>query len=202
MRKYQVIWGWQPPQYDTPSGNFRLFYHSKERTREVTYTDMGTGEEVTETVNEWLCDVVEYEGDEASWILRLLKENEDSMECKMWMLNERIKAYDSSSHVNDFTIDGLHLWLDKSTRVGLDLRFEAEVAAGKTETTLWHDGMSFTLPLSGDASAFALLYAIELYASACYDNTQLHLANASKLESVEDADAYDYTVGYPDKLVF
>jgi hypothetical protein len=39
------------------------------------------------------------------------------------------------------------MWLDKETRVGLKLRFEAELASGKTETTLWYDGLSFNLSL-------------------------------------------------------
>lgn len=202
MKKYQVTWGWQPPQYDMPGGNFRLFYHSEERTRDVSRKNIMTGEVTIETITEWLCDVVEYEGPEASEILRLLKEDEQSLGCQKWMLNAKIEAYDSSRHVNEFTIGGVHVWLDKSTRVGLALRFEAEVAAGKTETALWYNGMNFTLPLKGDESSFALLYAIELYASACYDNTQQHYANVYKLESVEDVVAYDYTTGYPPKLAF
>jgi hypothetical protein len=37
-----------------------------------------------------------------------------------------------------------------------------------TDTVLWQDGMQFPLPLE---DAINLLYAIEIYASACYDNT-------------------------------
>lgn len=47
-----------------------------------------------------------------------------------------------------------------------------------------------------------MLYAIEIYASACYDNTQYHLSEVSKLETIEEIDAYDYTSGYPEKLQF
>ncbi len=38
-----------------------------------------------------------------------------------------------------------------------------------------------------------MLYAIEVYASACYDNTQLHLANVDALQTIEDISVYDYT---------
>ena len=47
-----------------------------------------------------------------------------------------------------------------------------------------------------------MLLAIELYASACYDNTQAHVANVKSLENIEDVQNYDYRVGYPEKLRF
>lgn len=115
---------------------------------------------------------------------------------------DEILRYDSSEHVNSFTIAGVKLWIDKATRVGLKLRFEAEKRLGKTETTLWQNGMQFPLPLEGDVTALDMLDGIELYASACYDTTQRHLAEVEKLETVDEVMAYDYTSGYPQKLVF
>ena len=112
---------------------------------------------------------------------------------------DEILAYDSSSEVNEFTIGGVPMWLDKATRAGLLLRFEAESKVGREETTLWNGGVSYTLPL---ADAMQMLIALELYASECYDNTQRHLAEVSKLESIEVVNAYDYTIGYPNKLAF
>ena len=47
-----------------------------------------------------------------------------------------------------------------------------------------------------------MLYEIEVYASACYDNTARHKANVSALDSADKVMAYDYTTGYPDKLSF
>lgn len=49
---------------------------------------------------------------------------------------EEIIRYDSSSEVNCFYIEGQKMWLDKATRVGLKLRFDAEIAGGHTNTTL------------------------------------------------------------------
>ena len=110
-----------------------------------------------------------------------------------------LKDYDSSREVNEFFIGDTVVWLDKSTRAGLMLRFQAEQAAQRDITTLWYEGQQFTLPLS---QAIAMLYAVEVYASACYDNTQRHLANIDSLQSIEDVEAYDYTTGYPAKLEF
>ena len=47
-----------------------------------------------------------------------------------------------------------------------------------------------------------MLIALELYASECYDNTQRHLAEVAKLDTIEAVNAYDYTTGYPSKLAF
>lgn len=112
---------------------------------------------------------------------------------------DEILAYDSSSAVNEFSIGGQPMWLDKATRAGLLLRFEAEGKAMRETTTLWYEGQSYTLPL---AQAQQILIALELYASACYDKTQSHIAAVMALESKEAVEAYDYTTGYPEKLSF
>lgn len=113
-------------------------------------------------------------------------------------INE-INHYDSSDEVNIFYIQGLPVWLDKATRAGLKLRFEAELAMKEENTTLWYGNQSFTLQLN---MAIQMLYAIEVYASKCYDNTQKHLANVEKLETLDEIMEYDYHTGYPEKLNF
>lgn len=117
---------------------------------------------------------------------------------KMEKLYE-INQYDASSEVNIFYVQELPIWLDKSTRVGLKLRFDAEMASGQTNTTLWHEGTPFNLELT---NALQMLNAIELYASACYDNTQAHIAKVKVIEDIDDLKAYDYRTGYPEKLRF
>jgi hypothetical protein len=110
-----------------------------------------------------------------------------------------IEMYDSSSEVNEFYIQEIPVWLDKSTRSGLMLRFNSELAMKKENTTLWYNGNSFTLPLN---NAIQMLYALEVYASECYDNTQAHLAAVEKLETLDEILEYNYRVGYPEKLNF
>ena len=110
-----------------------------------------------------------------------------------------IKTYDSSSEVNSFYMQGQKMWLDKATRAGLMLRFQAEQVMGNEYTTLWYGTNQFEIPLMG---AFHMLYALEVYASQCYDNTQRHLAEIAKLETIEEIESYDYTTGYPEILRF
>ena len=112
---------------------------------------------------------------------------------------EEILIHDSSPEVNCFYIGGQEMWLDKATRVGLKLRFDAEIASGQTNTTLWYEGTPFNLEL---ANALQMLNAIELYASACYDNTQRHIANVKSMKMIDDIKSYDYRTGYPDYLRF
>lgn len=114
-------------------------------------------------------------------------------------LKDRINNYDTSDKVNQFYVKGIPMWLDKATRAGLLLRFQAEQATGVEDTALWYEGMQFPLKVS---DAIAMLYAIEMYASACYDNTQRHLAAIKELQTIEEIESYDYKAGYPEKLRF
>lgn len=109
-----------------------------------------------------------------------------------------LRSYDCSSNVNEFIFSGLPMWLDKSTRSGLLLRLGAEQAVGETKTTLWFGTLSFELPLE---QALQILYVLEVYASQCYDRTAAHAAAIEQLTTKEEVEAYDFTVGYPDKLV-
>jgi hypothetical protein len=195
-----LTWGWQPPQFEKMSnGNIRVFYYSKSYTETVEQENPETGEVETEERTSWRCNVVELND---KYLNTMIRENPESLECQKRLLRERILAYDSSEHVNSFSIGGVNTWLDKATRVGLKLRFEAEKRLGKTETTLWQNGMQFPLPLVGDVTALDMLDGIELYASACYDNTQRNLSVVSTLTSVDEIKDYDYTEGYPKKLLF
>ena len=110
-----------------------------------------------------------------------------------------ISYYDKSSAVNQFFIGDTPMWLDKETRTGLKLRFEAEIAMGKTDTTLWANNVQYPLTLE---TAIQMLYALEVYASQSYDQTQAHLAAVEAMTTVEEVEAYDHTAGYPEKLRF
>ena len=199
MKKYQVTWGWNPPQYDRPNGNFRLFYHSEEVTREVNHEDPETGEVTSETITEWLCDVVEYDKSEAKEILRLLKEDSNSLECNKWLLTAKINAYDKSRHVEDFTLGGVHLWLDSTLRSKVKENLETCQQFGEENTTLRFNGMAFPITVQ---MGWQMYYAVLAYARDSWNVTESHLAAIEKLTTVEEIKAYDYTVGYPQKLAF
>ena len=109
----------------------------------------------------------------------------------------KIDAYDTSSTVNSFNLNGLPVWLDKDTRVGLMNSTQIEKAAGHETTTLWLGSVSLVINCD---LAIQMLSALELYALECYNKTAEHKANVGKLMSIEEVEAYDYTAGYPEKL--
>ena len=115
---------------------------------------------------------------------------------KTSMLAE-ITAYDSSSSVNAFKLNGMEVWLDKATRVGLMNSTSIAKAMGQEKTTLWLG--SYQLEVDCD-KAIQLLSALEMYALECFNVTAAHKKAVSELDNIEGVLTYDYKSGYPEKL--
>lgn len=108
-----------------------------------------------------------------------------------------ITAYDTSSSVNGFMLNGLLVWLDKATRVGLMNSTTIAKAAGQETTTLWLKGIKLVVDCD---KAIQLLSALEMYALECFNVTASHKAAVSELTTIEEVEAYDYKAGYPKML--
>ena len=108
-----------------------------------------------------------------------------------------ITAYDTSSSVNGFVLNGLLVWLDKATRVGLMNSTTIAKAAGQKTTTLWLGGAKLVVDCD---KAIQLLSALEMYALECFNVTASHKAAVGELKSLEEVEAYDYKAGYPKML--
>lgn len=108
-----------------------------------------------------------------------------------------INAYDTSTAVNGFKLNGNAFWLDKATRVGLMNSTEITKAAGQETTDLWMDDVKLTIPCD---TVIKLLSAIELYALECFNTTARHKAEVNDLKTVAEVEAYDVTEGYPKQL--
>lgn len=108
-----------------------------------------------------------------------------------------INAYDTSTAVNGFKLNGNVFWLDKATRVGLMNSTEITKATGQETTDLWMDDVKLTIPCD---TVIKLLSAIELYALECFNTTARHKAEVRKLKTVEDVEKYDIKEGYPKQL--
>ena len=153
----------------------------------VTYPEMEGTEEKTAYVYDTLwveCDADTEESVRKSLVLEL---------------ENRVKEYDVSDNVNSFSLGGKRMWLSKDTRVGLMNSINIERDARKTDTVLWFGGLCYTIPID---SALQMLSQLELYALSCYNVTQQHLSEVSGLSTLEELINYDYTRGYPSKLVF
>lgn len=108
-----------------------------------------------------------------------------------------INAYDTSTSVNGFKLNGTVFWLDKATRVGLMNSTEITKAAGQETTDLWMGDVKLTIPCD---TVIKLLSAIELYALECFNTTARHKAEVRKLKTVEEVEKYDIKEGYPKQL--
>lgn len=108
-----------------------------------------------------------------------------------------ITDYDTSDKVNGFILNGLLVWLDKATRVGLMNSTTIAKAAGQETTTLWLGGIKLVVDCD---KAIQLLSALEMYALECFNVTASHKATVNELTTVEEVIAYDYRTGYPKML--
>ena len=116
-----------------------------------------------------------------------------------------IAAYDTSSSVNGFILNGMLISWSKNDpnspnvekRMGLRQNIADKVALGEENIAIWLKGMSFTMPC---AQAEALMRSIENYAYECFNVTASHKQAVSELTTIEEVEAYDYKAGYPKML--
>lgn len=108
-----------------------------------------------------------------------------------------IDEYDKSSAVNEFYLNDVPVWLDKATRVGLRNSLTCERNAGRTESTMWFNGVAMKLNIE---IAFKMLESLELYALECYNVTAQHKSNIRILNTIKEVEDYNYKNSYPNKL--
>ena len=116
-----------------------------------------------------------------------------------------IAAYDTSSAVNGFILNGMLIPWSKDDpnspnvdkRMGLRQNIADKIALGEENISIWLKGMSFTMPC---AQAEVLMRSIENYAYECFNVTAAHKVAVSELTTIEEVEAYDYKSGYPKML--
>lgn len=114
-------------------------------------------------------------------------------------LIERIYEYDGSNNVNTFYVNGDPAWFSNSKRISLRNKIIVEQECGQEDTTLWINNVAYVL---GIDEARQMLTDIEVYAMACYNNTQNNISEVRALTSKSELKAFDITKGYPEKLSF
>lgn len=110
-----------------------------------------------------------------------------------------ITEYDNSANVNSFIIGGEPMWLNFDQRSRLKASLEAIEAAGGDEMTKTFAGKEYTFTTSQWRS---MINAVENYAGVCSNVTEQHRDSVNALDDIDDVEAYDYTVGYPQKINF
>lgn len=190
MEKY--YFNEEQPRLTVGNGVVLLLINGKEETEISGGMSDGNGLETTEAVERkvWVYDGVRLETggmtSEAALTAAAQK-----------MVQEQIDKYDTSPSVNGFMLNGLRVWLNKDTRVGLMNSTQIAKAMGKTTTTLWFGGMQIEVNCD---KAIGLLSALEMYALECFNVTAAHKKAVAELNTVEEVLGYDYTKGYPEQL--
>lgn len=98
------------------------------------------------------------------------------------------------SKVNVFSFRGKDYWWDKNTRIGLNRL--ANSGKNSYEIVFGTD----IVEISKDELQ-KLLNQLEIYANKCFVNTHKHLNAIEALNTPLELIEYNYTIGYPDKVV-
>lgn len=121
------------------------------------------------------------------------------VEFKNNKINE-ITMYDQSNEVNSFTINSaLTAWFTSAERSNYKTSIEAAKLLGQNTMAFFVGDMLLQVPTT---NAEYMLAQIQLYADRCFLVTKNHKVNVMNLETIEEVEAYDYTVDYPEKLNF
>lgn len=113
-------------------------------------------------------------------------------------LNE-LYIYDKSENVNSFTVNGITAWFSVQERNNYAQSIQAAKVLNQDTLTFFIGNITLQVPTT---TAEQLLASIQLYADAAFIVTKQHEIAISALETKEEIEAYDFTTGYPEKLVF
>lgn len=156
----------------------------------VLYTEQGT-----------IINPTEEQMIEAGWMVYQEPEptNAEKLQAAKDEKLMQIENYDASPNVEQFTINGTPMWLNHEVRQQIKTSVEAYIVTGAQTVTKIFDGVEYTFPCE---TWLQMLAALEVYAAEALNATERHKINVSKLNNIQDVIDYDYTTGYPTKLVF
>lgn len=138
--------------------------------------------------------------DQAETLYKEWKSKQDQLNLN-YIKSEKIREieeYDTSTNVNGFQLNGVTVWLDKATRVGLMNSTTIAKNMGNEDTTLWLGEIRIEVNCD---KAIQLLSALEMYALQCFNVTAAHKKTVSELTSIKEVEDFDITKDYPDQLV-
>lgn len=113
--------------------------------------------------------------------------------CKPVLLR-KIDLYDQSPAVNSFVYKGKQYWLDKQQRSCMKTVAES----GLETIEIVFGDQNIVLPAE---FVKQFILDLEAYAYKCFVVTAKHKQQASALKDYSDIINYDYTTGYPEKII-
>lgn len=134
-----------------------------------------------------------YEEDSEPEVTPYIPTLEDVITSKIGEINE----YDVSENVNSFSINGESGWIDRNTRVALLHALDVVEQSGGTTYTVWFNDNPLTLDIT---TIKQFLTSLELYAIEALNVTNTHIREVKQLQSIQEVENYDITLGYPQKI--
>lgn len=113
------------------------------------------------------------------------------------MLLAEIVAYDTSSAVNSFILNGVPRWLNLDKRQSIAYSAKILKEKGYDSITIWFDTDKVVLPID---DAISLLDTLEVYAKTTNNVTHEHMLTVDLLSDIEEVHNFDVTAGYPRKV--
>lgn len=105
-----------------------------------------------------------------------------------------IEAYDTSSAVNSFILNGVPRWLNLDKRQSIAYSAKILKEKGHDSITIWFDTDKVVLPID---DAISLLDTLEVYAKTTNNVTHEHMLTVDCLSDIEEVQNFDVTAGYP-----
>lgn len=110
------------------------------------------------------------------------------------ILLKKVELYKSSPNVHSFIFNEKEYWISKEDRTSLWNLSNSSL--GDIEFVVGDDIVTMS-----SIKLKAFLLKLEVYAYKCFVNKSKHISAINKLENVEDIINYDYTTGYPEKII-
>lgn len=190
MGIYVVRWGVEQQKPTEENKSIQYAY------QEERFTHLPAFNEVVKAIMDSNVDAT---SQELSEIIGVVGEDIDAAKN---LIQHYIDKYDKSDEVNNFSVNGMEMWLDKQTRTSLSYTISVEEKNKSSHTTLWYEG---TPPVSFEFEIEQfkqMLDALELYAKATYNVTQQHKAEVCELETIDEVLNFDIKADYPAKIEF
>ena len=108
-----------------------------------------------------------------------------------------IEAYAQSDNVNILYFNNTPTWLDKETRANYKLSLDAAELLKEKEITFVVEGNVVKLPIE---KARMILAKVQRYADDTFIVSSRHKLKVSKMDNVEEVEAFDITADYPEPL--
>lgn len=110
-----------------------------------------------------------------------------------------IDAYNDSSNVNGFVVNGHQTWIPRELRANFKASIDSYIALEiPTMTKIW-EGIEYT---TAPQNWLQMYYVVEYYASECQNVTDRHKITVNAMNSIEDIEAFDIAADYPNMPEF